>query len=151
MKSLKLFLGAVCCMGLIVGTCGMSFAGAVCLDAAGICNDVKIYTSDDYAGKLVSVYGYEYGCSQPGRAFTGVLVKSSTAKQYILTGNWNDASQVGALNITIDKVTKTGTGNYNYGGGITGSATYTVVACPTGMFPAEFQALEIAEPDVSQH
>ena len=94
MKSLKLFLGAALGLGFIIGTSGMSFAGAVCLDAETICNDLKIYTTNDYSGKLVSVYGYEYGCGQPGRAFTGVLIKSSTTKQYILTGNWNNASQI---------------------------------------------------------
>ena len=149
MKSLKLFLGAALGLGLIIGTSGMSFAGAVCVDLEGYCNDVKIYTTNDYSGKLVSVYGYEYGCNQPGRAFTGVLIKSSTTKQYILTGNWNNASQVGALNITIDKLTKTGTGYWTYNGS-GNSGTYTVVPCPAGMYPAGFEALEITEPDASQ-
>jgi hypothetical protein len=149
MKSLKLFLGAVLGLGLIIGTSGMSFAGAVCLDIETFCNDLKIYTTNDYSGKLVSVYGYEYGCSQPGRAFTGVLVKSTTTRQYILTGNWNDASQVGTFNITIDKETKTGTGYYNFGGGAN-LTTFTQVTCPPGMYPAGLQALEIAEPDASQ-
>lgn len=133
MKSSKLFLGAVFAIGLVIGISGISYAGGTCLNSASYCTDLVIFASDDYAQKLVSVYGYEYGCGQPGRAFTGVLVKSATSKRYLLTGTWNDASQGLTFDITIDKATKTGTGNFaiHAGSYSTFTSDYSQVSCPT--------------------
>jgi hypothetical protein len=147
MKTLKLWSTSI-----IVGAFSLGLAGTAqavvqeCYDVSDFCNDIKIvYTDGNEGGGMTHVFGREYGCGYLDRGFTGVIKKTSTAKHIVVTGGWNDSTQLGTIHLNLNDPKKTsGTGSYAYvstngGSNIYGTATYTKVSCPasSNMAPAD--------------
>ena len=138
MKTLKLWSTSI-----IVGALSLGLAGTAqavvqeCYDVSDFCNDIKIvYTDGNEGGGMTHVFGREYGCGYLDRGFTGVIKRNATEKHIVVTGGWNNSTQIATIHLNLNDPKKTsGPGAYAYvstngGSNIYGTATYTKVSCP---------------------
>jgi hypothetical protein len=133
MKKIILMAVLLLAVSLIVGNV---YAGSICIDEVGHCNDIKAIYKDNEAG-IYELFGYEYGCGGNGRITSGTgrivgnMLYMGFTGSYQLGGPTDPVLALRYYAINLD--TSSGTGSYSYNDGTFWNGTTAVVnliSCP---------------------
>ena len=139
MKKIILMAVFLLAVFLIVGNV---YAGTICIDEIGTCNDVKLAYADNEAG-LYELYGYEYGCGSSSRIFAGTGRIVGNMLTIGLTGAFNTGGAndpiLAIRQYTINLGTSSGTGTWSYNDGTfwNGTTPVNLISCPVANADAD--------------
>jgi hypothetical protein len=149
MKNILLMAVLLIAVSLIVGNV---YAGSICIDEVGHCNDIKAIWKDNEAG-IYEVFGYEYGCGGYGRITSGSGIIVGNMLYMGFTGSYetgSSTSPVLALRyyaIDLDKNSGTGTWSYNDGTFWNGTtAVVNLIPCPVADADVDVDGVDTSAP-----